>query len=81
MDLAIRKLNLIEKFMKVDSVEKLIKIERFFYDEIFSENNFTHELPEIAKQLLEKSKKDISDGNFRTHSEVMTEMKAKYKTS
>ncbi len=74
MDLAVRKLHLLEQFMKIGSVDKIERLEKFFKTEIQEEI----EKPELLLKLLEKSKEDSKLGKVRPHEEVMKEVQEKY---
>ena len=81
MDLAARKYKFIEQFMKIASVEKLEKLEIFLRRELETTINPFDELPNVAKQLLAKSKKDSANDRVRSHADVMADIKAKYNLS
>lgn len=78
MDLAARKYKFIEQFMKIASVEKL---EIFLRRELETTSNPFDELPNVAKQLLAKSKEDSANDRVRSHADVMADIKAKYNLS
>lgn len=81
MDLATRKLQLIEQLMGVISPERIEKIESFFKKEISNDSDVWENMPDAVKQLLEKSKEDSLNGRVRSHKEVMRDTKAKYNIS
>lgn len=81
MDLAARKYKFIEQFMKIASVEKLEKLEIFLKGELETTDDPFDKLPNVAKQLLAKSKEDSTSGRVRSHADVMTDIKAKYDLS
>ncbi len=78
MDLASRKLQLMEKIMGVFTPESIEKIENFFNKEIDENKNFNDELPEIVSQLLEQSKEDSLNGNVKIHEDVIKEARERY---
>lgn len=81
MDLATRKLQLMEQLMGVISPESIEKIEIFFKKEISNDSDVWDDIPDVVKQLLEKSKEDSLNGRVRSHEEVMGDTKAKYNIS
>lgn len=76
MDLATRKLHLIEKFMNIASLEKVEQLEHFFNTELQQDEEV--ELPEMVVKLLDKSRQDSKAGRVRPHEEVMKEVRQKY---
>lgn len=78
MDLAARKLQLMEQLMGVVSQERIEKIENFFKKEINHDTSVLDEMPDVVKQLIEKSKEESMNGNIRSHSDVMKQVRAKY---
>jgi|GEM_PF-2158892 len=82
MDIASRKLELIEKLMEVINPKKIEKIERFFKKEISEEIDSSNiQFPEVVHQLLKKSEEDFLNGNVITHENVMKEARERYKLS
>tara|TARA_R110000850_G_scaffold277058_1_gene421793 strand:+ start:1771 stop:2016 length:246 start_codon:yes stop_codon:yes gene_type:complete len=79
MDLATRKYRLLEKLMKIGSDEQLLKVERFFKNEISSDENVWDNLPENAKALLKKSQQQSADEEVHSHDMVMEKIRDKYK--
>ncbi len=71
MDLAVRKLQLMEQFMKIVSIEKIEKIERFFEKEIVNDSD-------VISRLLEKSRKESKLGKTKTNEEVFRKVQEKY---
>lgn len=68
MDLATRKLHLLQQFINVVNIETIEKLEEFFRKEV--EQN-TDELPKEVVALLEKSIEDSRTGRTRPHDKVM----------
>ncbi|UAM99389.1 hypothetical protein K8354_06135 [Polaribacter litorisediminis] len=81
MNLASRKLELMEKLMGVINPKTLDKIEDFFNKEIIEDVNSENDLPEIVNLLLEKSEKDALNNNVLSHKNVMLEARERYRLS
>ncbi len=77
MDIASRKLELIEKLMGIINPNTIDKIEKFFKSEIEEYSN--NEFPEIVNELLNQSEQDSLDGKVISHEIVINEAKEKYK--
>ncbi len=73
MDLAARKYKFLEQFMQIASEEKIERLEQFLKREILDD-----EIPDVVKQILDKSIEESNLGNVRTHEQVITDIKAKY---
>lgn len=78
MDLATRKLQLLEQFMKIASTEKIEKLEQFFKKEISNDPDVYDEMPEIIQKIVEKSLKESESGKVVSSSDVMAKIKVKY---
>lgn len=64
--------NVDDRFLRmIDALHETYKKEEDFFDEI----------PKEIQELLNESRKDIKEGKFSTHEEVMSEVKKKYSVS
>ncbi len=72
MDLAVRKLQLMEQFINIVSIDKIEKLEQFFKKEIVDDKDV------VLSKLIEKSKKDSKLGRIKTNEEVFKKVKEKY---
>lgn len=64
--------NVDDRFLRmIDALHETYKKEADFFDEI----------PKEIQELLNESRKDIKEGKFSTHEEVMSEVKKKYSVS
>ena len=73
MDLVSRKYKFIEQFMKIASVEKMERLERFFKKEILEK-----EVSEDLKKVLDLGLEQIEEGKTFSTKEVMKRIKTKY---
>ena len=73
MDLAARKYKFIEQFMKIVSVEKMEKLEKFFKKEMLEE-----EVSEDLKKVLDLGLDQIEEGETFSTEEVMNRLKTKH---
>jgi hypothetical protein len=73
MDLASRKYKFIEQFMKIASVEKIERLEKFFKKEMLEE-----ELSEDLKKVLDLGILQIEEEEIFSTEEVITRIKTKY---
>ncbi|MBL4887104.1 MAG: hypothetical protein JKZ03_01295 [Flavobacteriaceae bacterium] len=82
MDISARKYRFIEQVMKIVSEEKLEKLEKFFKKEIEpNSKDVWDELPEVAKQLVLKSKKQSADNRIIPHNDIMKKVRKNFKMS
>lgn len=79
MDLANRKLQIMEQLMGIINPESIDKIENFFKKEITNNKDVWDELPNVVQKIIDKSIEESNNGQVTSHSEVMTKIKAKYK--
>ncbi len=79
MDLAKRKLQLMEQFMKIASVEKIEKLEKYFKKEISNDSDLWDEIPTTVQKIIDKSLEESEKGEVIPHNEVMAKVRAKYK--
>jgi hypothetical protein len=79
MDIANRKLQLMEQLMGVISLERIEKIENFFKKEIPNNSDVWDDMPDVVQQLVNKGLEESKAGNTISHNEVMAKVKAKYK--
>ena len=79
MDLANRKLQLMEKLMGIINPESIDKIEDFFKKEITDNTDVWDEIPKDVQRVIDKSIEESNNGQVISQREVMTKIKAKYK--
>ena len=75
MDIASRKLLIIEQLMGVENPNKLEQIETFFKEEV---KDVWDELPQAVREKIEKSQEESRNNETVPHHKVMESIKSKY---
>lgn len=78
MDLAARKLQLMEQFMNISNIETIEKLEKFFKKEVSNDTDVWDEMPKAVQKIIEKSLEESNNGKVTPSSEVMARVRAKY---
>ena len=78
MDLANRKLQIMEQLMGIINPESIDKIENFLKKEI-KNTDVWDEIPEVVQKVIDNSIEESNKGQVIPHSEVMTKYKVKEK--
>lgn len=78
MDLAARKLQLMEQFMKIANIETVEKLELFFKKEVSDDTDVWNEMPDTVQKIVEKSLEESNNGKVTPSSQVMARVRAKY---
>ena len=81
MDIASRKLHLMEQLMGIVNPDRMERFERFFKKELIDATDVWDDLPEIVQQIVLQSKEESRKGKVTPHNEVMANIKAKYKVA
>lgn len=68
-----------EAIVNVD--DRFLRMIEALHESYQKENDFFDETPPQIQELLKESRKDIKNGKFSTHEEVMNRVRTKYNIS
>ncbi|MCJ8208160.1 hypothetical protein MUY27_00480 [Mucilaginibacter sp. RS28] len=75
MDLQAEKIALVKKILDVEDPDILNEVKHVLEQE---EGDFWHYLPQHVKDGIEEGLRDVANGRYFSHEEVMKEFKSKY---
>jgi len=77
MDIQLEKYKLIEWLMDIKDISILNRLKKI-KDSSIGKSDWSEEVSQIEIKLIKKGLKDIENGNFSSHEDVMNQLKNKF---